>query len=209
MCDEDTKAIEGDIEQADLKSPDKEQQQQDQIAGLHPTTCLARIGRPIFKVIDAPWKMYPVGVLFGFGFDTASEISLLGVSALAAGDKYGRLPHSQILVLPLLFTAGMTFVDSCDSIFMLHAYAVPGRAVDDTDMRPWYRKLQILERRTELETPEALAQQDGNERRADLLPAPDQDRMLRVSVVLTVISIAIALLISIVSASWVCRAKQV
>lgn len=57
--------------------------------------------------------MYPIGILFGFGFDTASEIGLLGVSALAqtgTGDE--ALPSSNIVILPLLFTAGMSLVDS-------------------------------------------------------------------------------------------------
>jgi high-affinity nickel-transport protein len=59
---------------------------------------------------------------FGFGFDTASEIALLGVSALA---KARGIPSSEIIILPLLFTAGMTVVDSADSVFMLLAYSAP------------------------------------------------------------------------------------
>jgi high-affinity nickel-transport protein len=59
---------------------------------------------------------------FGFGFDTASEIALLGVSALA---RAKGIPSSEIIILPLLFTAGMTAVDSADSVFMLLAYSSP------------------------------------------------------------------------------------
>ena len=70
--------------------------------------------------------MYPIGVIFGLGFDTSSSIALLGVSAIASTGT-AALPPSQIILLPLLFTAGMSFVDSCDSIFMLHAYVVPSR----------------------------------------------------------------------------------
>ena len=70
--------------------------------------------------------MYPIGVIFGLGFDTSSSIALLGVSAIASTGT-AALPPSQIILLSLLFTAGMSFVDSCDSIFMLHAYVVPSR----------------------------------------------------------------------------------
>jgi len=62
--------------------------------------------------------MYPVGVLFGFGFDTASSIALLAVSVIA---KKG-VPPADVIILPLLFTAGMTLLDSVDSILMLYSY---------------------------------------------------------------------------------------
>lgn len=69
--------------------------------------------------------MYPVGVLFGFGFDTASSIALLAITALAKkrSDGRGTINQSDIIVLPLLFTCGMTLVDSVDSIIMLYSYA--------------------------------------------------------------------------------------
>ncbi len=69
--------------------------------------------------------MYPVGVLFGFGFDTASSIALLAITALAKkrSDGRGAINQSDIIVLPLLFTCGMTLVDSIDSIIMLYSYA--------------------------------------------------------------------------------------
>ncbi|KAF7299008.1 Nickel/cobalt efflux system [Mycena indigotica] len=67
--------------------------------------------------------MYPVGVLFGLGFDTASSIALLSVSALAHRQTDGSsIPSSQILVLPVLFTAGMSLIDSTDSVIMLYSY---------------------------------------------------------------------------------------
>lgn len=94
--------------------------------------------------------------------------------------------------------AGMTLVDSSDSIFMLHAYALPGRSETDGEQRSW-RQLKIFERRPtgsdELE----------DEKRARMLPAADHDKLLTVSVVLTVISITVALLISIVSSSSTTR----
>lgn len=71
------------------------------------------------------FKRKQVGVLFGFGFDTASSIALLAVTALAKKNSSGQgtISQSDIIVLPLLFTAGMTLVDSIDSCVMLYSYA--------------------------------------------------------------------------------------
>ena len=63
--------------------------------------------------------MYPIGVLFGLGFDTATEVALLGIAAVEAGKG---LPVFDILIFPLLFTAGMSLVDTTDGILMLGAY---------------------------------------------------------------------------------------
>ncbi|KAJ3044501.1 hypothetical protein HDV00_001928 [Rhizophlyctis rosea] len=79
---------------------------------------MARIFRPVFNFIDAPWKMYPLGVLFGLGFDTATEISLLAISASQAT----QVPLALVLFLPALFTAGMTLIDTTDGILMLATY---------------------------------------------------------------------------------------
>ena len=76
-----------------------------------------RCCKAIFARIDAAWKMYPVGLLFGLGFDTASEVGLL---ALAAVGREG-VPPALVLVLPLLFTAGMALVDTCDSLLVVAA----------------------------------------------------------------------------------------
>ncbi|KAJ7025332.1 NicO-domain-containing protein, partial [Mycena alexandri] len=85
---------------------------------------MMRILGPVITFVNKPWKMYPVGVLFGFGFDTASSIALLAVSALAHKKSDGSaIPSGEIVVLPLLFTAGMTLIDSADSILMLYSYA--------------------------------------------------------------------------------------
>jgi high-affinity nickel-transport protein len=78
-----------------------------------------RIFRGLFKLIDHSWQMYLVGFLFGLGFDTATEVGLLGISATQAAQG---LPVWSILVFPTLFTAGMALVDSTDSILMLGAY---------------------------------------------------------------------------------------
>jgi high-affinity nickel-transport protein len=80
---------------------------------------LARIFRPLFGMIRRSWHMYPLGFLFGLGFDTATEIALLGISATQATQG---LPIWNILVFPALFTAGMTLVDTTDSILMVGAY---------------------------------------------------------------------------------------
>ena len=80
---------------------------------------MARIFRPMFRLIRNSWQMYPLGVLFGLGFDTATEVGLLGIAA--AGAAKG-LPIWYILVFPALFTAGMSLIDTGDSILMLGAY---------------------------------------------------------------------------------------
>jgi high-affinity nickel-transport protein len=72
------------------------------------------------KTIDREWKMYPVGVVFGMGFDTATEVALLATTALLASQ---HLPFYAILCLPLLFTAGMCLMDTIDGIFMNFAYS--------------------------------------------------------------------------------------
>lgn len=78
-----------------------------------------RIFRRLFALISKSWHMYPLGLLFGLGFDTATEIGLLGLSAAQASQGTGIL---SILVFPVLFTAGMSLMDTADGIFMLRAY---------------------------------------------------------------------------------------
>jgi high-affinity nickel-transport protein len=80
---------------------------------------LARLFRPMFAMIRRSWHMYPLGVLFGLGFDTATEIGLLGISAAEASKG---LPLWSIMVFPALFAAGMSLVDTTDNILMLGAY---------------------------------------------------------------------------------------
>ena len=80
---------------------------------------LARLFRPMFLLIRRSWHMYPLGFLFGLGFDTATEVGLLGISAAQASQG---LSIWSILVFPALFTAGMSLVDTTDSILMLGAY---------------------------------------------------------------------------------------
>jgi high-affinity nickel-transport protein len=83
--------------------------------GLLARFLLKRVG----DRIDASWKMYPLGVLFGLGFDTATEIALL---AVAAGVATHHVPFLAVISLPLIFAAGMSLMDTLDGAFMSHAY---------------------------------------------------------------------------------------
>ncbi len=78
-----------------------------------------RILGPLARRIDAPWKMYPIGFLFGLGFDTATEVALL---VLAGTAVVGGLPFYAVLSLPILFAAGMSLFDTADGCFMNFAY---------------------------------------------------------------------------------------
>jgi len=80
---------------------------------------MARLLRPLFALVSRPALMLPLGFLFGLGFDTATEISLLGLSATQA---QAGLALGSVLVFPVLFAAGMMLVDTADGILMLGAY---------------------------------------------------------------------------------------
>jgi len=80
---------------------------------------LGRIFGPLFRLIGQSWQMYPLGVLFGLGFDTATEVALLGI---AAAEAEKGLSIGAILIFPALFTAGMVLVDTTDSVLMVGAY---------------------------------------------------------------------------------------
>ncbi|MDP4083212.1 MAG: HoxN/HupN/NixA family nickel/cobalt transporter [Bacillota bacterium] len=80
---------------------------------------IARFAGPLFKLINKSWHVYPLGFLFGLGFDTASEVALLAISAGAAKNA---LPIVGILSLPILFAAGMSLMDTADGVFMTNAY---------------------------------------------------------------------------------------
>jgi high-affinity nickel-transport protein len=80
---------------------------------------IARFARRFFRLIERSWHMYPLGVFFGLGFDTATEVGLLGISATQAARG---MSIWSILVFPALFTAGMSLMDTTDGILMLGAY---------------------------------------------------------------------------------------
>ena len=93
---------------------------------------LARLLRPLFRAITRSWHMYPLGFLFGLGFDTATEVGLLGISATQASQ--GMSPW-EAMVFPALFTAGMAMVDTADSVLMVGAY---GWAFVNPLRKLWY-----------------------------------------------------------------------
>ncbi|CAM5776327.1 nickel/cobalt efflux system [Labrys miyagiensis] len=93
---------------------------------------IARLFRPLFGMVSRSWHMYPIGFLFGLGFDTATEIGLLGISAAQAAQG---MSFWTILVFPALFTAGMSLMDTADSVLMTRAY---GWAFVNPMRKLWY-----------------------------------------------------------------------
>jgi high-affinity nickel-transport protein len=80
---------------------------------------IARFAGPLFRLVTSSRQAYPIGFLFGLGFDTASEIALLAISVAAVASA---LPIAAVIALPLLFAAGMTLMDTLDGILMTRAY---------------------------------------------------------------------------------------
>lgn len=80
---------------------------------------ISRFFGPLYRFISKSWHVYPLGFLFGLGFDTATEVALLAISANTASQA---MPFSAILSLPILFAAGMTLMDTADGVFMTTAY---------------------------------------------------------------------------------------
>jgi high-affinity nickel-transport protein len=80
---------------------------------------MGRFFMPLVRMIGKSWHMYPLGVLFGLGFDTATEVGLLGI---AAAQGSSGLPIYDILIFPLLFMVGMSLLDTTDGVLMLGAY---------------------------------------------------------------------------------------
>src|SRR5438876_247804 len=81
---------------------------------------MTRLFGRMFRLVDHSWQMYPIGFLFGLGFDTASEVALLAISAGAAAQG---LPFTAVISLPLIFAAGMSLMDTTDGAFMSKAYS--------------------------------------------------------------------------------------
>ncbi len=80
---------------------------------------LARLFRPLFRLVTQSWHMLPLGFLFGLGFDTATEVALMGISATQATQG---MSIWSIMVFPALFAAGMSLIDTTDGVLMLGAY---------------------------------------------------------------------------------------
>ncbi len=93
---------------------------------------LARLFRPMFRLVTKSWHMAPLGFLFGLGFDTATEIGLFSV---AAGHASEGIPPSAVMVFPVLFAAGMALIDTLDSVLMVGAY---GWAFVNPVRKLWY-----------------------------------------------------------------------
>lgn len=85
---------------------------------LHQRGWLAQVFRPLFRFVSDSWHLYPVGLLFALGFETASEVSLFGLSAQSSSS----VSNWSLLIFPSLFAAGMTLIDTTDGVLMLGAY---------------------------------------------------------------------------------------
>jgi high-affinity nickel-transport protein len=81
---------------------------------------LARLLPPVFRAVSRSWHMFPVGFLFGLGFDTATEVGVLGIAATQGAQGVSAW---NILVFPALFTAGMSGIDTLDGVLMLRVYS--------------------------------------------------------------------------------------
>jgi nickel/cobalt transporter (NiCoT) family protein len=147
--------------------------------------CLFRVLKKMFKIIDKPWKMYPLGVMFGLGFDTSSEIALLGISSIQAAKGTSIW---LILIFPVLFTAGMCLIDTIDGALMLTLYILPTERFAGGN--------------TETTTP-LMTREDGCEREEDqemaesrtAHRAKDPVAFLYYSIVLTSLTVMVALII--------------
>ncbi|KAK5000974.1 hypothetical protein LTR66_000253 [Elasticomyces elasticus] len=90
--------------------------------------CLFRLFKTMFRLVDRPWKMYPLGILFGLGFDTSSEIALLGISSIQAARGTSIW---LIMLFPILFTAGMCLLDTLDGALIMSLYTSTHLAKDN------------------------------------------------------------------------------
>ncbi|CRG90552.1 High-affinity nickel transport protein nic1 [Talaromyces islandicus] len=148
----------------------------------------------MFRLIDRPWKMYPLGVLFGLGFDTSSEIALLGISSIQAARGTDIWV---ILIFPILFTAGMCLLDTTDGALMLSLYIQPAAhflpAKPDSETLVSENEILIedadLEPETRLE-PTTTLHNTQNPR--------DPVAFLYFSIVLTTLTVIVAIVIGVI-----------
>ncbi|KAI0382981.1 NicO-domain-containing protein [Hypomontagnella monticulosa] len=124
--------------QALLREPDPHHPEEDDVDSDHEDHAvahlqlegagfLANVFRKLFRIVDRPWKMYPLGVLFGLGFDTSSEIAILGIASVQGAQGTSLWV---ILIFPLLFTAGMCMLDTTDGALMMSLYTSKAFARD-------------------------------------------------------------------------------
>lgn len=129
----------GEVEEVDLeggKNGDERENQQRAVLDnaekdkfhIHGGGCLIFLFQKLFRLIDRPWKTYPLGILFGLGFDTSSEIALLAISSIQAAKGTSLW---LILVFPVLFTAGMCLLDTTDGALMMALYTSASKAGKD------------------------------------------------------------------------------
>jgi high-affinity nickel-transport protein len=121
-----------DIWRAFARARRGEQLTEDDLKPLSMSGPLVRFFRPLFRVVSRSWHMFPIGFLFGLGFDTATEIGLFGIAASQAAQG---MSFWSILIFPLLFAAGMTLMDTADSAMMTGAY---GWAFVNPIRKLWY-----------------------------------------------------------------------
>ena len=150
--------------------------------------CLFRVLKKMFKIIDRPWKMYPLGVMFGLGFDTSSEIALLGISSIQSAQGTSIW---LILIFPVLFTAGMCLIDTIDGALMLTLYILPTETFGDGNAES-ATPLMTREEEGEREEDQEVAhpQTAGPNGRAK-----DPVAFLYYSIVLTSLTVMVALVI--------------
>ncbi|KAF8737743.1 hypothetical protein AX14_012409 [Amanita brunnescens Koide BX004] len=157
-------------------------------------TIMLRILGPVINFVNRPWKMYPVGVLFGLGFDTASYVALVAISAISRkGANGASIPSSNVIILPFLFTAGMTLVDSADSVLVLYSYA-------GLPITPSWSLFTRAEPEGAMDT-----DRKDDEPPTQTVPPPDtqsrakMNTMSSLSIILTLMSILVAFAISFIT----------
>ncbi|CRL25311.1 Nickel/cobalt transporter, high-affinity [Penicillium camemberti] len=138
--------------------------------------------KKMFKLIDRPWKMYPLGILFGLGFDTSSEIALLGISSIEAAKGTS---FWVILILPALFTAGMCLLDTIDGALMFSLYIQPA-----ANFLPQKPTSTISDSSSTATDPDELPQSHNNHR--------DPVAFLYYSIVLTTLTVIVAIVIGVI-----------
>ncbi|KAL4820027.1 high-affinity nickel-transport protein-domain-containing protein [Aspergillus spinulosporus] len=152
---------------------------------------LFRVLKRAFKLIDRPWKMYPLGILFGLGFDTSSEIALLGISSIEAAKGTS---FWVILIFPILFTAGMCLLDTTDGALMLALYVQPA-----TNFLP-PKRTDSTTSQSPLMSTEPTADAVSNP--DDPITTPQNHRdpvaFLYYSIVLTTLTVIVAIIIGII-----------
>ncbi|KAK7983656.1 peptide transporter ptr2 [Apiospora arundinis] len=118
------------LREPDPHHPEAEGEDEDHAAmnlQLEGAGFMANVFRKLFRIVDRPWKMYPLGVLFGLGFDTSSEIAILGIASIQGAQGTSLWV---ILIFPLLFTAGMCLLDTTDGALMMSLYTSKAFARD-------------------------------------------------------------------------------